>query len=1022
MGYDKYYNARDILTEIISKDLLGPVEDDEIISGESPLEYYIVGKLYPKDADYNNITTSADDCGDLDSEDSISLCNGKFPSSFGLSFCVKNNAKGFLLSVSAAKYTIMTDDEKRTLYGADHESKAAKCTHWKRTSITPDEICIDINELPLGSNKKIELETGLYIAIHIHKVFKNGDKIITVSMINAKMQNGDYQKGSLYAYFQPNITIKEIEKNSFSPLEYKTSLSSDPELIELDMLYRNEKRYVSGHGCAANSKTEDNLMALYSDFLPQIELLQMKPSTRFTGKILAMKALAEMNAQEIIAGLSALTSAYDEWIVLQESYTKENDFMYRNAAKTNLDKCRQTLCRINKSIEALKDKTVFRAFQLANKVMLNQRKDILVRTGRYVSDEKITWYPFQLAFFIQEIISFADESSEERNLADLLWFPTGGGKTEAYLGISAFVIFLRRLRYKNDGVGVSVIMRYTMRLLTFQQFERASSMICNCELVRKAENIPGGEISIGLWVGTALTPNKLVDAEKILTGRDASYQNYTIGNPVQITKCPYCGEAILNSNYRCDMNLKRMIITCPSSDCPFHNGLPVYLIDEEIYVHKPTYIVATIDKFAQMAVNEECANLFGKDDVLPPSLIIQDELHLISGPLGTITGLYEAAIQKICTKNGKKPKVIASTATIKNAAEQIKALYGSKHTQFPPQAINHNDSFFAEISTRNERPARMYMGCMAIGTSPTTMMIRTMASELFASRYLSEQTDDDSVIDSYWTITGYFNTLRELGGAIVRVIDDIQDRFNYLQNTKFKKIYRMQLLNQRYTKYKELTSREKSEDIGKIIQQELTIPFKKDGSTNPYDFILSSNMISVGVDVSRLGIMQVVGQPKTTAEYIQATSRVGRENPGLVITTYNQAKSRDRSHYEQFYPYHSSFYKFVESTSITPFSDRARDRVLQTLYVILCRYSIPKLFHDDDAVNYKKDMPELVAIRNYIYDYVNKVDPGELENVKYEISMIEEEWEEKRGRNNSFKYRINSHTNNEKCLFDPDYE
>ena len=626
-----------------------------------------------------------------------------------------------------------------------------------------------------------------------------------------------------------------------------------------------------------------------------------------------------------------------------------------------------------------------------------------------------------MAFFVQEIISFADENSEERKLTDLLWFPTGGGKTEAYLGISAFVIFLRRLRHRDNGGGVSVIMRYTMRLLTFQQFERASAMICNCELIRRQEKIPGGEIGIGLWVGSALTPNKLEDAQKILAGEDDN-DEYTIGNPVQITKCPYCGCKISENNYSIDIPVKRMKISCSSPECQFSHGLPIYLIDEEIYEHKPSYIVATIDKFAQMAVNEECSNLFGNNRILPPELIIQDELHLISGPLGTITGLYEAAIQKICTRNGIKPKVVASTATIRNAAEQIKGLYASDHTQFPPQAINHDDSFFAELSTRNERPARTYMGCMAIGTSPTTMMIRTLASELFATRYLSEQEDDEKVIDSYWTLTAYFNSLRELGGAVIRVIDDVQDRFIYLQNTKFKDKFPMKLLNQRYTNYKELTSREKSEDIGKVIQEELTIPFTKDRSTDPYDFILSSNMISVGVDVARLGIMQAVGQPKTTAEYIQATSRVGRENPGLVITTYNQTKSRDRSHYEQFYPYHTTFYKYVEATSITPFSDRARDRALHTLYVMLCRYSIPELFRDEDAVNFRKTMPELESIRNYIFDYVEAVDPDEIENVKYEISVIEEEWEEKRGRNDVFRYRKNKHRSNDKCLFEEDFE
>jgi hypothetical protein len=465
-----------------------------------------------------------------------------------------------------------------------------------------------------------------------------------------------------------------------------------------------------------------------------------------------------------------------------------------------------------------------------------------------------------------------------------------------------------------------------------------------------------------------------------------------------------------------------MIISCSDSNCPFHKGLPVYLIDEEIYVHTPTFIVSTVDKFAQITLNRETSALFGLNkNYLPPELIIQDELHLISGPLGTITGVYEAAIRKLCENNGIYPKVVASTATIRNAKEQIKALYASDYTQFPPQGIDINDSFFAEISTKAEKPARLYFGCMAIGTSPTTMMIRVMTSLLYAARYLAELGYDERIIDSFWTITGYFNTLRELGGAIVRVFDDIQDRFNYLRDTKFKALYPLVSAKKRFVNLKELTSREKSKDIGKAIQ-DLKIPYKKDGSTDPFDFLLSSNMISVGVDVGRLGSMVVVGQPKTTSEYIQATSRVGRETPGLVVTTYNQAKSRDRSHYEDFTQYHASFYKYVEATSVTPFSDRARDRTMQALYITLCRNLIDVLSNENSAVNFRRNMEELKEIREYILQYVDLVDPTERNNVLSDIDEIEYEWEQKADRRDKpLRYKKNQYSRQDEALFEPDY-
>ncbi len=1024
MGFSEFYEARSIITDIISKDLLGPVEKNEIICNDRPLDYYILGKLYPVDTEADMVLgMSADDCGELDEENSISLCNGKNPSSFGISVAVKKSAKSLRICGSAARYVKVEFEMIRELLRLPDNETNRKQEYWKREELTPIKQIIMLEELEQGKAKRIEITKGLEIKVLVHRVMKDGAKIITVTMTNTNPKCDDYKNESAYAYYQPELEISEIEPDTIGELVYNIGMSTDEEILELNMLYHEVKNYASGHGCAVEVQEVNGLKCIYSRFLPEYEVRQMKPSTKFSGKILSMKYLSEASAHDIKAGLSMLADEYDNWITEQQGKVSLLQEEYREPAYKNLIKCKATCKKIKKSISFLDDSKVYTAFTLANKAMYEQRKGMLVRTKKYHSDEEICWYPFQLAFFVQEICSFADPDGDERKDVDLLWFPTGGGKTEAYLGIAAFVIFLRRITKENDGDGVTILMRYTMRLLTFQQFERAAALICACESIRKRENIPGGEIGIGLWAGQALTPNKIEDADKILKGEDPGDYGYEIGNPVQLSRCPHCGAQISAENYICNKAESRMLIMCSSPKCEFNSGLPVYLIDEEIYTHTPTYIVATIDKFAQVALKEECGSLFGMNKKYPPDLIIQDELHLISGPLGTITGLYEAAISKLCNRNGINVKTIASTATIRNAKEQILGLYASGYTQFPPQGININNSFFAVLSERDEKPARKYLGCMGIGTSPTTMMIRVMSSLLFATRYLSEQEKyTEQVIDAYWTLTSYFNTLRELGGAIVRVVDDIQDRYIYLQNSKFDKLYPMKIRNQRYTKYKELTSREKSEDIGKVVQEELPIPFRRDNSTQPYDFVLSSNMISVGVDVGRLGCMVVVGQPKTTAEYIQATSRVGRENPGLVITTYNQAKSRDRSHYETFSQYHASFYKYVEATSITPFADRARDRALQTLFVILCRYMVPELFRDKDAINFTSRLPGVDAVRNYIFDYVSRVDPNELENVKREIFDIEEEWEDRCAHQERFVYKRSRHIKESECLFDADYE
>lgn len=1023
MNRNDYYSARDHVVEILRKDFLGPVTEDEILT-EFPLDYYILGKLYPQESDSTIIGGfSSEDCGDLEDEDVISLCNGSNPSSCGITFLINPSVDGFDVTVKAAHYENISREAAKAVLKFDDKEYKESTRFWRRVPVSKEISCIKVETLSEKRILTFDISDNLVLKVYLHKTYEDNSKTITASLINNNTRKTDLLELNRAAYLQPHIEVKSSVPSAFGDVRKNIRMSKDAEAAELEMLYSSVNSFASGHGCAVSrDERNGNCNKIWTEFFPAYELMQMMPSQEFKGQILSMKYLSEASGKAIANGIEQLLSTYDAWI---SGLRKRTDkiILYGESAETNIKKCTDTLNRLRKSLACImSDSNVLRAFQLANKAMFMQRKQTLCNRGKYTTDDDIRWYPFQLAFFLQEIISIADPDSKERKQVDLLWFPTGGGKTEAYLGIAAFTIFLRRLRGGMYGDGVTVLMRYTLRLLSFQQFERAAALVCACEIIRKEEHVPGGEIGIGLWAGKALTPNKLEMAKKILDG--GSDPDSEGSNPAQITKCPWCGADILKGHYDVQEKQKRMLIKCPGRKCAFRDGLPIYLIDEEIYAHRPTYMIATVDKFAQVALNEETSSIFGLDTGRkPPELIIQDELHLISGPLGTITGLYEAAITKLCEYNGRKPKIIASTATIKNAKEQINALYAADYTQFPPQGLDITDSFFAVESTREQRPSRLYLGCMAVGTSAMTMFIRVMACLIYATRYLIELDFSDEVIDSFWTLTGYFNSLRELGGAIIRVEDDIQDRFAYLRTKKLRGLYPLSSRCQnRYDRYKELTSREKSEEIGKIIQNELPKKYTSDGSEAPYDVLLASNMISVGVDVGRLGTMVVVGQPKTTSEYIQATSRVGRENPGLVIATYNQAKSRDRSHYEQFHQYHSSFYKFVEATSVTPFADRARDRALQTLYVILCRYTIPSLRKDTDAINFRRDLEGLDWVRNYIFDYVSVVDPEELENVKREIEEIEEVWADKTYRRDKLRYRNSKYTRKEDSLFDDDYD
>lgn len=1027
--YTKFYKARDILTKILCDDLVGPVYKDEII-GELPTQYYIMGKLYPQndkddviDLVRNPFLENAAETYDA----SISLSNQMNPSSMGITFTLKSGVDEFVVDGLYAFYNPIQYEEAKengidTSKWDDLEDKPKEI--WQRSYFKYSKK-IQLNNT--DGSQPITLGNGVQLQIFTHKLYKDGERTITVAMINTNQASDDIYEKTKLSVFQPQIRVSGVDSVSiFTSVNRQELLTDDEELLELNLLYADVLCYGQGHGCSVEWDM-DNSEPLWvsSSWIPSYNLRQMMASQIDDDQVLSMKYLSTTEPKNLICSLHEFIQTYSTWISQQSDSINNLDCKYREIAKKNITKCQDAFLRMKSSVDllersSLNDGKAVKAFQLANEAMFLQRKQSIIKAGKDFDANKVTWYPFQLAFILHELSSFIDPTSVERNIVDLLWFPTGGGKTEAYLGITAFVIFLRRIRNSSDD-GVTVIMRYTLRLLTLQQFERASMLIFACELLRKKYNLGGAEISIGLWVGGSLTPNKLDEARVSISKQLCGAVVDGKSDPCQIKICPWCGHHLTAHDYSVRTRDNRMLISCPNRLCDFHgteNGLPLHIIDDSIYEHLPTFIVATVDKFAQIPLNDKPAALFGiSSGKNPPDLIIQDELHLISGPLGTMTGIYEAAITQLCKKNGVGAKIIASTATIRNAGKQILALYGKKYTQFPPQGITAKNSYFAIESTPDVKPARKYLGVMGVGTTATTTLIRVNAALLFASRYLAALGYKDDVVDNFWTLTGYFNSLRELGGASTQILDDVQSRFNYLAKTKFYKMTPAVDTSVPYDNLIELTSRMNNSQITKVIQEGLKRSYAEGKHKDVYDFVLASNMISVGVDVGRLGAMIVAGQPKTNSEYIQASSRVGRENPGLVITVYNPTRSRDRSHYEQFLKYHSALYRYVEATSLTPFADRARDRGLHALYVSLCRYLVPDMLANRQAKAYDPQNENVQNIRRIIYEYVKEVDPDELDCVMKELQVIEDEW-----NNEASESLVYKSYKNEKMLLKADIE
>ena len=605
-----------------------------------------------------------------------------------------------------------------------------------------------------------------------------------------------------------------------------------------------------------------------------------------------------------------------------------------------------------------KDTENLDAFRLAQKSLLKQ-----FNWSINSSVEILNWRPFQLAFFLINIAYLDNPEHPDRETMDLLWFPTGGGKTEAYLLIISFIIFYRRLSKKvKIKSGLTVLMRYTLRTLTIDQFKRAFSLIIACEQIRINEinNSKDEEISIGLWVGGKTTPNKPND----ITDNDEITAK-------QIDKCPSCKNTLStfpgskSSEFFCE-NKK-----CELTDIrPF----PFYAMDTTIYEKKPTLVIGTVDKFAQIVRNKALSNMFTSN--FSPDLIIQDELHLISGPMGSLSGIYEFAIDTIFSLH-KKIKIIGSTATIKRAEEQIRSLYNRNSNQFPPSIINIDNSCFAKVDKIS--PGRFYTGVSTAGRS-AKFILQFMTSSFLQS--IKDKKISNKEIDYYSSIVLYFNSLRELGGTIALVEDDVRKSLDVIAERRDEDV--------RYPEnIQELTSRRSSKEINETLDN-LRQSFK---DINFVDILLATNMLSVGVDIPRLGLMLVNGYPKSMAEYIQSTSRVGRKHSGVIATLFNHNKVRDKSIYENFSYVHETLYKSVEVSSLTPFSPRSRDKSIHApivaIYRILYSKSASAKIFDNEAI----------LIRNKIikplYERIKKIDIKECEKAREECEIFLNHWLEK---------------------------
>lgn len=1012
-------SARDRLVDALRGFLVGPYAGDpaeRIYAGyrafkgertldtieQTPFDFYHTGYLSPLgtavDAEEDDQERQDPDIDYGSGEGIMTMANAAQQAAMGFTCQVQNLDAVIEFCATWGEYGLVADENGTSAPSQENEEDANGGRRripleWRRE---PQRMAgrLTVRDIP---------EEGLYrvadqedVLLQVRRRTRRDLIFLTATVVNRRRRPRDGSAGDNRIY-QVRLSAAAVPEASpvfvSSP---NTARRDEGDFWREELLFRDARQFAVGHGCSVMWELAGDRQsggrfahAIRTEWVPECEVYKASAAVLSGDRVLDVEWLADPDHKaETMAALRRLEAAYTKWIgegrdavagICDEFSTDVRESI-RKAADGNLDACEEQRRRIGAGIRFLEDdqdNVAFEAFCLANRAMASA-----MRKRR--PDSAPRWYAFQLAFILLALPSVADPDHDDRRLLDLIWFPTGGGKTEAYLGLTAFTIFHRGLSVSSPGEasGTSVLTRYTLRLLTVQQFERAALTILSCERIRRAHpqlrrHAPYG---IGLLVGKKATPNWVEDARKIHEGEGGADGSTLL----PLEKCPWCDAALdLGCLSFAD---KEMVTRCPTPSCEFHDGIPVSIIDEQILSSPPTFVIATIDKLAQMPWEYRLGRLFGYGEPQrrPPDLIIQDELHLIGDSLGTIAALYETAIDWLCSHGGRGPKIVGSTATIRRAEEHSASLFQREARQFPPSGTDANDSFFYAQDT--SEPGRLYVGVHAQGRSPKHTLPRIIGTLAQTAEGISPP----EVRDHYYTLVTYFNSLRELGGALVIAEDDVP---RYIDSLPIPEGSRRRRLSQKV----ELTSVVDSGQIPDILRRMEVPSDEPREDLEPLDLVLCTNMISVGVDVDRLGAMIVVGQPKTTAEYIQASSRVGRPkgSAGLVVTQYNWTRPRDRSHYERFVGYHSAFYRYVEAVSVTPFSDRARDRALQAVLASLVRIGIPAFSDNGSPVRLERPgelWDEVRRAANVILERVRDVDSRETEDAAQDLDRLLEDW------------------------------
>ena len=672
------------------------------------------------------VRTGEDNDGE---SDAVRTGSVQKPSVAGISFCAKSGGTPQVRVIC--------------IFATYRKEKTDSDDVWVRQPHRVEIAALDLSPGPMRTIALAERGDELPdVSLSVRCIRAEENALVTLALVNSAMPEQDRNEIEAASLFQTSLRIEPCEGTLLVPKPPRRAVAvkptqngavrtfSDEESGVL--LYRKVMEFAVGHVCSAEWETSEDSAGpqqqarwIRTTWLPSAIVEGVDPnghhyfaelgSVRGSFDPLSAEALASADTTMLREGLGLFCDAYERWIHEQLKRLADSTDVgpeLKHVAEAHLGRCGIALSRMRASVDELcTNKRLRIAFQLANFAMHLQHSWDSSKS----SHGPLRWRPFQLGFLLLSAPSSVIRDHDHRQVMDLLWFTTGGGKTEAYLALIACIAVYRRLSDNaDDHSGVCALMRYTLRLLTTQQFARSAAMILALEAIRsgripapKALPFQGEEpISIGLWVGGDATPNKRAHAFASLRGSSE------VASPKQLARCPACGERL---NWSMASVTSPVIVECTKDTCVMFGPLPVFTVDEDIYESRPTLLIGTADKFAQVVREKRTNGLFAVSKGSPPDLIIQDELHLISGPLGTIAGVYEAAFDLIFAARGYYVKIIGSTATIRRAPEQVLALFDREAFQFPPPAIDHDDSGFAVRDARPNAKGRRYLGVTTAG-------------------------------------------------------------------------------------------------------------------------------------------------------------------------------------------------------------------------------------------------------------------------------------------------------------------